>query len=137
MDYKIHLTPTERAYNEVCAITFSHVHEITKNCETIPFWKVDINNDEHLYVVSVGVALAGAIEKKVSVFGSRWFVHKLNKKLGLKKESRIVRMDMKDSMFAIQPQMLNDDLRKMATDKCGEQFTFADIYHEFYERKKD
>lgn len=136
MERQIHLTDKEKSYNQICGITMTNIYTITKNCETIPFWQIDVNDDEHLYVLSVGVALAGAIGKKVSAWGTRRFVRKLNKKLGLKKECRITRMDTKDTMFAVQPGMLNNDLREIAKEKCGENFTFADIYHEFYERKK-
>ena len=136
MEHQIHLTEKEKSYNQICGITMTNIYTITKNCETIPFWQIDMNNDEHLYVLSVGVALAGAIGKKVSVWGTRRFVRKLNKKLGLKKECRVIRMDTKDTMFAIQPGMLNNDLRKVAEQTIGEGFNFGDIYHEFYERKK-
>lgn len=136
MEKRIHLNETEKKYNEVCGITFAHIHTITQKCDTIPFWDIDIDNEEHLYALSVGVALGGAIGKKVSAWGSRWFIHKLNKKLGLKKDARIVRMSAKDTMFAIRPEFLVGDLRIEGIIRCGSEFTFADIYHEFYEIKK-
>lgn len=133
---KKHLTETERKYNELCGITMTNIFTITKNCETIPFWCVDMNNTEHLYVLSVGLALAGVINKRVVVDGSRYFIWKLNRKLGLKKEAKITRMDGRDAMYAVNPGMLVLDLKNIAKEKCGKLFTFGDIYREFYERKK-
>ena len=132
-----HLSDTEKKYNELCGIIMTNIYTITKNCETMPFWQVDINNPEHLFVISAGHALAGALEKTVTVDGSRFLVWKLNRKLGLKrKESKIQRMNGRDATYAVQPQMLVDDLRPVAKKKCGPLFTFGDIYHEFYERTK-
>ena len=136
MEQKQHLSEREKKYNDLCGITMTNIYTLTKKCDTIPFHQVDINNPEHLYVLSVGISLAGAIEKKVSVAGSRFFVWRLNRKLGLKKDARIVRMSNHDVAYAVKPQMLVDDLKPIAKEMCNVLFTFGDIYHEFYERKK-
>lgn len=136
MEYRKHLNEMEKKYNEICGLTFTNIYSLSKNCDTIAFWNVDINNPEHLYVLSVAVGLAGAIEKTVTIHASKFSIWRLNRKLGLKKECRIKQISIRDTMWGIQPQMLNDDLREIAKEKCGENFTFSDIYHEFYERKK-
>lgn len=136
MEQRQHLSERERKYNDLCGITMTNIYTLTKKCDTIPFHQVDINNPEHLYVLSVGVSLAGAIEKKVSVAGSRFFVWRLNRKLGLKKDARIICMNSDDAAYAIKPQMLVDDLKPVAKKMWNVLFTFGDIYREFYERKK-
>ena len=137
MERKQYLSDKEKAYNKICGITMTNIFTLTKNCETIPVRNVDIKNKEDLYVLSVAVALGGAIEKKVSVNGSAFFIWRLNRRLGLKKDCRIQRMLMKDMVYSVSPKMLNHDMRKYAADETGENhFSFAVIYDEFYERKK-
>ena len=136
MEYRKHLSEKEKTYDKLCGITLTNIFTLSKNCDTIAFWNVDINNPEHLYVLSVAAGLGGAIDKKISVWGSKFFVWRLNRKLGLKKDCRIERMNTRDTMYGIQPQMLVDDLRDVAKKMCGEDFTFADIYNEFYKIKK-
>jgi hypothetical protein len=136
MEYRKQLTEQERAYDKICGTTFANIFMLTKNCETIRVRDVDIKNEEHLYVLHVAVGVGGVVGKKVSVNGSRWFVWRLNRKMGLKKDCRIQRRTTKDTMYSVSPQMLNDDMRAIAEEQCGTSFTFGDIYKEFYERKK-
>ena len=137
MEYRKSLNEKEKAYNKVCGVTMTNIFTITKNCDVIPVRDVDIKNKEHLYVLSVAVALGGAIDKKVSVNGSAFFVWRLNRRLGLRKDCRIQRMLVKDTMYSISPKMLNNDIRIYAGKETGEEpFNFGNIYDEFYERKK-
>ena len=136
MEYQKYLTEKERAYNEVCGITLTHIFLATKNCDTIPIRDVDINNPEHLYVLHVAIGLGGAIDKKVTVNGSKFFLWKLNRKLGLKKDFRIQQMLAKDAMFSISPNLLNRDLRRFAIEVTKEEdFSYTNIYNEFYNTK--
>ena len=136
MEFRQHLSDLEKKYDEICGMTMVNIYTLSKNCDTIPFWRVDIKNPEHLYVLNVAIGLAGASNKKVTVCGTRLEIWKLNRILGLKKEWRIQQMNVRDTMYAIQPQRLNDDIRSEAKKLCGPLFTFCDIYREFYERKK-
>ena len=137
MEYRKSLNEKEKAYNKVCGVTMTNIFTITKNCDVIPVRDVDIKNKEHLYVLSVAVALGGAIDKKVSVNGSAFFVWRLNRRLGLRKDCRIQRMLVKDTMYSVSPKMLNNDMRVYAGKETGEEpFNFGDIFDEFYERKK-
>jgi hypothetical protein len=132
-----HLSELECKYNEICGITMTNIFTLTKNCDSIPFWNVNINNPEHLYVLSVGHALSSIVEKPVTVAGSKFFIWRLNRKLGLKRKGfKIQQMNGRDATFGIQPGLLVNDMRAMAKKKCGPLFTFCDIYREFYERKK-
>lgn len=136
MEYRKQLIEQERAYNKICGFTFANIFTLTKNCETIPVRDVDIKNEEHLYVLHVAVGVGGVVGKKVTVNGSKWFIWRLNRKMGLKKDCRIQRMTMKDTMYSVSPQMLNDDLRETASSISKEYpFDFGDIYNEFYNMK--
>ena len=87
--------------------------------------------------LSVGFSLAGVVGKRLSVLAPRRTIRKLNRLLGIKdKDCRIINMPVRDTMYSIDPQMLVDDLRDEGKKLCGENFTFADIYNEFYERGK-
>ena len=137
MEYRQHLTEQEKNYDKLCGITLTNIFTLTKNCDTIPFRSIDIKNKEHLYALCVGFSLAGVVGKKVSVSAKRRTIRKLNRLLGIKdKDCRIISMPVRDTMYSIDPQMLVDDLRDEGKKLCGEDFTFADIYNEFYERKK-
>jgi hypothetical protein len=136
MEYRQHLTEKERSYDKICGITLTNIFTLTKNCETIPVRNIDINNKEHLYVLSVALSLAGIVEKRVSVNGSKFFLWRLNKKLGLKKDCRITSMTAKDTMYSVSPDMLNNDMRLTAAEiMTTASFDFGEIYDEFYSKK--
>lgn len=136
MAYRQHLTERERKFDKICGITLTNIFTLTKNCETIPVRDIDINNKEHLYVLHVALGLAGVVEKKVSVNGSKFFLWRLNKKLGLKKDFRIIPMSMKDTMYSVSPDMLNKDMRLAAAEIMSKAaFDFGEIYDEFYSKK--
>ena len=101
------------------------------------YWNVNINNPEHLYVLSVGHALSDIVKKPVTVAGSKFFIWRLNRKLGLKRKGfKIQQMNGRDATFGVQPGLLVNDMRAMAKEMCGPLFVFGDIYQAFYERKK-
>ena len=132
-----HLSELERKYNEICGITMTNIFTLTKNCDSIPFWNVNINDPEHLYVLSVGHALSDIVKKPVTVAGSKFFIWRLNRKLGLKRKGfKIQRMNGRDATFGVQPGLLVHDMRAMAKEMCGPLFVFGDIYQAFYEMKK-
>lgn len=136
MEYRKNLTETERKYDKICGITLTNIFTLTKNCETIPVRDIDINNKEHLYVLSVASSLAGVVEKRVSVNGSKFFLWRLNRKLGFKKDCRIVPMSTKDTMYSVSPNMLNNDMRLAAAEiMTTASFNFGEIYDEFYSKK--
>lgn len=137
MEYRQHLNDKEKAYNKICGVTMTNIFTLTKNCDVIPVRDVDIKNKEDLYVLSVAAALGGAIDKKVSVNGSAFYIWRLNRRLGLKKDCRIERMLAKDTMYSVSPRMMNRDMRIYAGKETGEEpFNFGNIFDEFYERKK-
>lgn len=136
MEYKKYLTEQEKAYNKVCAMTFSQIYMLSKDSEVIAFKNVDLNNHEHLYVLHVAIGLGGAINKGVVVEGSKFFIARLNRKMGLKKEYKIKPFNKSNPPLGMIPEKLNNELRKTAKELCGPLFTFGEIYREFYERKK-
>ena len=137
MEYRQHLTEQEKNYDKLCGITLTNLFTLSKNNETISFINLDIKNKEHLYVLAVGIALADVVNKSVSIFAPKRTIRKLNKQFGRKtKETKIISPPKKDIKYAISPQKIVDDLRDEGKRLCGEDFTFVDIFNEFYERGK-
>ena len=136
MEYKKYLTEQEKAYNKVCAMTFSQIYMLSKDSEVIAFKNVDLNNQEHLYVLHVAIGLGGAINKEIVAEGSKFFIARLNRKMGLKKECKIKPFNKNNPPLGMIPEMLNDELRKSAKELCGPLFTFGEIHDIVYLQNK-
>ena len=130
------LSEKEKKYNEFCGIMMTNIHILSSTSSRICFREVDLKNEEHLFVLHVGHALAGAIEKEMCVEGGRWFVRRVNKKMGLKKKGGALVQKSFERVDSINPQKLIDDLKPYAKQVFGDEFSFAEIYREFYRKKK-
>ena len=134
MERQIHLTQEERNYNEICSMAMMHLY-IASPKSKICLSKIDRKDKEQLFLVSVAIALSGAIGIPVQVQGSRFAIARLNKKLGLVGDAKIGRMTDKEEL-PIQIRTLLEDIRPAAEKQCGPDFNFGKIYEAFYERKK-
>lgn len=130
------LSEKEKKYNEFCGIMMTNIHILSSANSRICFREVDLKNEEHLFVLHVGHALAGAIEKDMCVEGGRWFLHRVNKKMGLKKRGGALVKRNSTLEESINPQRLINDLKPYAKQVFGDDFTFAEIYREFYRKEK-
>lgn len=134
MEKQIHLTQEERDYNEICSMAMVNLYIVSSKSK-VCLSKIDLKDKEQLFIVSVAVALGGAIGIPVQAQGSRFAIARLNKKLGLVGDSKIGRMtDRKE--LPIQIRTLLEDIRPAAERQCGPDFNFGKIYEAFYERKK-
>ena len=134
MERQIHLTQEERNYNEICSMAMVHLYMASLK-SNIYLSKINIKDKEQLFLVSVAVALGGAIGIPVQAQGSRFAIARLNKKLGLVGDSKIGRITDKKEL-PIQIRTLLEDIRPAAERQCGPDFNFGKIYEAFYERKK-
>ena len=130
------LSEKEKKYNEFCGIMMTNIHILSSANSQICFREVNLKNEEHLFVLHVGHALAGAIEKDMCVEGGRWFLRRVNKKMGLKKKGGALVQKSFERVDSINPQKLIDDLKPYAKQVFGDDFSFAEIYREFYRREK-
>ena len=133
-----HLTEMERKYNEICSAAFHNIFTTTKSWKTIPIKDLDLNNQEHLFILHVALALGGVIEKQVALDKSKFALWRLNRKLHIKdKGARIVQITEEEGETVVNPDSLLEYMRPTAKNMCGPLFTFGDIYREFYEIRKD
>lgn len=123
-----------RIYDEICYAAFVNLFTLSKNSDTIALCCFNPKNEEHLFVLGVAKGLAGTNGKKVVLDVSRFQLWKLNR--GIDKDCRLGRMSEKETDCGINPDELLDFMRPKAIEACGEDFTFADIYKQFYARKK-
>lgn len=123
-----------RVYDEICGAAFVNLFTLSKDGETIDFRFFDPTDEEHLFLLGVAKGLAGSLGKKVALDVTKFQLWKLNR--GIDKDCRIIRLDKTHAASAIHPNMVLDFMRPKAVEACGEDFTFADIYNQYYNRKK-
>lgn len=123
-----------RKYDEICGAAFVNLFTLSKDSETIDFRFFDPIDEEHLFLLGVAKGLAGSLGKKVALDVSKFQLWKLNR--GIDKDCRIIQLDKTHAASAIHPDMVLDFMRPKAVEACGEDFTFADIYNRYYNRKK-
>lgn len=123
-----------RGYDEVCGAAYVNLFTLSKDSNTISLMGFDPKNKEHLFILGVAKGLAGAMGKDLCLDVTRWQLRKLNR--GLDKDCRMKLMDGKEAIYAISPDQLLHFMRPNAKDRCGNDFTFADIYEEFYAKQK-
>lgn len=123
-----------RIYDEICGAAFVNLFTLSKESETINFRFFDPTNEEHLFLLGVAKGLAGSLGKKVALDVNKFQLWKLNR--GIDKDCRIIQLDTTHAASTIHPDMVLDFMRPKAVEACGEDFTFADIYNQYYNRKK-
>jgi hypothetical protein len=123
-----------RKYDEICGAALVNLFTLSKNSDTIAFRGFNPKNKEHLFVLGVARGLAGSLGKKVALDVNKFQLWKLNR--GIDKDCRLILVDGKEAIYSINPEELLTFMRPGAVSACGENFTFADIYNEYYNRKK-
>lgn len=126
----------EKNYDALCyrvlISLYSRTKDVIKEEGIIPLKNFDFGNKEHRFVLAIARGLSGVVECQVSV-KTNWirFAYENNK---IKVDgSKLVKYNKKYDKSAVNPDDLLSDFRKMAEDLCGKEFTFADIYEEYYE----
>lgn len=123
-----------RKYDEICGAAFVNLFTLSKDSNTIAFRGFNPKSEEHLFILGVAKGLAGSLGKKVALDVNKFQLWKLNR--GIDKDCRLISVDGKEAIYSIYPEELLAFMRPKAVEACGEDFTFADIYNEYYNRKK-
>jgi hypothetical protein len=123
-----------RAYDEICGAAFVNLFTLSKDSNTIAFRNFNPKNEEHLFVLGVAKGVASSFDKKVVLDVSKFQLWKLNR--GIDKDCRLILINGKEAIYSIDPEELLAFMRPKAIEACGEDFTFADIYNQYYNRKK-
>lgn len=129
---------TEKKYNELCGIAMTNIFTTTKGWDYIPIVNIDLNNEEHLFVLHAALAIGGAIGKHVAIDKSKFTIWRLNKQLHIKdKDFKITQIqDEYNELTMVDPHRLVEFMRPEAKKKCGPFFYFGEIYREFYKLRK-
>ena len=123
-----------RKYDEICGAAFVNLFTLFKESEKIILYPFDAKNEEHLFLLGVAKGVAGSLGKTVVIDASRYQLWKINRKAD--KECYVLRVTEQDKTNGIRPDTVLNFMWDWAKSLCGEDFTFADIYKEFYCRKK-
>jgi hypothetical protein len=126
----------EKKYNEICGATMTNIYTTTKKWKTIPITDLNLKNPEHLFVLNVALAIGGVVEKPVAIQASKFKLWRINKKLHLKYKGTKIVAITEELEDVIKPNDLLEYMYPWASELCGQDFGFSDIYHEFYELKK-
>lgn len=123
-----------RVYDEICGAAFVNIFSLNKESDTIAFSPFDPKNEDHLFFLGVAKGLAGSLGKKVSVDTNKFQLWKLNR--GIDKDCRINKFDKEQHTNPIDPNWLVGFMSPNAKAVLGENFTFGQIYRQYYNRKK-
>lgn len=122
-------------YDSLCYATFLNIKCKTEGAKRIVFRNFNGKDEEHLFVLSIACACIGLLgERDIAVDGdslTRARLSRTYKALGG------IRVAKKGEKICVDvPEML-EFMRPHAQELCGEEFSFADIYNEYYSGKGD
>ena len=125
---------TLKIYDEICGATLVNLFTLSKESDSIALRNFDPKNKEHMFLLGVAKGLAGAIGKKLCLDVNKFQLWKLNR--GIDKDCRIIRIDGKEAIYSIDPNMLLDFMREKAVAASNDKNIFVNIYEQYYARKK-
>ena len=124
----------ELNYDAICYRVMVALYRMARpdeNNNIIALKNFDFGNEEHLFVLAIARAVSGVIEGQVSVKTNRirfWYENSKIKVEG----SKLLKYKKEFDKNAVDPENLLEEFREMAKELCGENFTFVDIYDEYY-----
>ena len=122
-------------YDSLCYTTFLNIRHLTKDADRIVLKGVDWKNLEHRFVVHIvnacynilgtrDVAMdAGPLTRSTIARACRSF-------------GKVRKIKKEDTFFVDVPELL-EFMRGTACELCGAEFTFGDIYNEYYSGKDE
>lgn len=123
-----------REYDGLVGLTMLNLYSAAKDTQTMNFFGFDRKNKEHLFLLRVAYYVRDLYSYEIKIDNSWWDVFCLNWKnrKGFKSVKR-----MKDNpICGISVPGILDLMRPDGIARIGEDFSFADIYEEYYEGKK-
>lgn len=122
-----------KAYNELVGITLTNLYTLSKDKQTLSLGRFDIEDPEHLYMMSVAVGSASIIGKEIRVDAGYFDRKKLYKMYPCEKFNWKKRAKKKECFNTNE---VLDFMRPAGVDLTDDEiFYFGDIYRAFYERK--
>lgn len=121
-------------YDAICYNIFLGVATETKGAKRICFTDFDAKDKEHLAVLAVTAACNSLLgDRDVAIDCGFWSRLKLAKQY---KKTLTIDAVKKSDSITLNTDGFLDNMRGWAEELCGEDFTFADIYREYYEERK-
>lgn len=132
-----------REYDGLIGLTLLNLWSISKEKRVIRLYHFDRKNKEHMFVLRVALMARDIYQYPIEVEGSWWSIACLNWKIrkGFKKVQRATySVDENGKTMYCKggipvPELL-DFMRPDGIRRCGESFTFSDIYETYYEGSK-
>jgi hypothetical protein len=117
-------------YDALCYAIMQNVTIKSHGADRICFVNFDPKNDEHLCILAVTSACAGILgDREVTLDCDAWSRRKLAKKY---KKMMTISKAEKDEENVVDVVEMLEFMRPHSKQLCGEDFTFGDIYREFY-----
>lgn len=122
-------------YDALCYAAFINIKTLTSGAKRIAFKNFDYKNDEHKFVLSVTTACWNLLGERNVAIDSGFIVRK---KLGWKyrKLCKIEKTE-KNEEIVVDIEELLEFMRGPACQMCGLNFSFADIYNEYYNERNN
>ena len=119
-----------REYDGLVSLTMLNLYTLTKDKKKIRLINFDRKDPEHLYLLRIALIARDVYNKPVEITCSWWDIFCLNWKIRKSFEK------IKKSVWGvsgIDVQEILDFMRQDGINRLGNNFTFADIYHHYYE----
>jgi hypothetical protein len=117
-------------YDKICYNAFAYVEQSTKGANSIVLLGVDWKNKEHKFVIHLINACYCILGSKEIAMDANPFVRSvISRACG--SFGKISKAQPNETKYINIPDML-EDLRGQACEWCGVEFTFGDIYDEYY-----
>lgn len=121
-------------YDSLCYITYLNIRHLTKDAERIVLKSVDWNNKEHkflIHIVNACYNILGAKDVAIDVGPfTRGTIGRECRAVG-----KIRKIKKEENVFVSVPEII-EFMREYACELCGAEFTFGDIYDEYYSGKE-
>lgn len=134
IDLEGSINELEQKYNEICEAAMVKIYKKTvflHDLDYIPLKNINFKNPEHLFVLYAARSIGGVAGVQVALKVNpikRWH---LNRKIKIEGSKYLPYKEEYDE-YAVDPEEIFAELRDWAEELVGQDFSFADIYYEFY-----
>lgn len=133
-----------REYDGLVGLTLLNIWGLSKKDKVIRLYRFDRKNKEHLFVLRVALMARDLYQFPIEVDCSWWDVFCLNwknrKKFDKVKKYKLIWDNLNNKEPINEPGvnvvMLLDFMRQDGLKRCGNNFSFSDIYEAYYEGGK-
>lgn len=123
-----------KIYDDICGRAFINVYSTVKDSEVVCISPFKYFNKEHRFVLSVAKGVAHIFGREIVVDASPFVVWLINRKIK-DKECHVRRLKKREKNYC-DPRSLVEFMRPYCKQKLGDNFSFAQIYDEYYRVRK-